>query len=317
MGKLAARKKLRAMIEEMGINTAAHLERSLKPVQTFSEHADWWEKNIQVMHQPSSCSSGHYIIQKHLRPRFGDMPVDSITSTIVQEWIAELQEGGKLKPKSIKNIWKVLRLIPGKQRVKDWTIRLPKNPMKEQRWFTVEEMERIIDAAWGQYKVVFQLARATGMRSGELFGLRVEDLDLDRAIVHIRRSAWKHFEVTPKTDAGFRKVDIDAKTVKMLKEHLGDRKMGLVFPSRNDTPLVNRNINVDVLRIICKRLGIPNGGMHAFRHGRFSALQMKGVPGDLILKWVGHVNLKITGGYTHFDEDFRKKTIERVSAGSV
>jgi hypothetical protein len=36
-------------------------------------------------------------------------------------------------------------------------------------------MDRIIDAAWGQYKVVFQLARATGMRSGELFGLQVED----------------------------------------------------------------------------------------------------------------------------------------------
>lgn len=107
MKKPEARRKLRAILEEMGINTAAHLERSLKPVQTFSEHADWWEKNIQVMHQPSSRSSGHYIIQKHLRPRFGDMPVDAITSTIVQEWIAELQEGGKLKPKSIKNIWKV------------------------------------------------------------------------------------------------------------------------------------------------------------------------------------------------------------------
>lgn len=40
MTKPEARRKLRAMLEEMGINTAAHLERSLKPVQTFSEHAD-------------------------------------------------------------------------------------------------------------------------------------------------------------------------------------------------------------------------------------------------------------------------------------
>lgn len=158
------------------------------------------------------------------------MPVDSINSTIVQEWITELQEGGKLKPKSIKNIWKVLRLILGKQRVKDLDVRLPKNPMKEQRWFTVEEMERIIDAAWGQYKVLFQLARATGMRSGELVGLRVEDLDLDRAIVHVRRSAWKHQEVTPKTDAGFRKVDIDAKTVKHAERPPRRSKNGASFP---------------------------------------------------------------------------------------
>jgi Phage integrase family len=165
---------------------------------------------------------------------------------------------------------------------------------------------------WGQYKYLFQLARATGMRSGELFGLRVEDLDLEHAIVHVRRSVWGHLEVTPKTDAGFRDVDIDAQTVRMLKEHLGDQKTGLVFSSRNNTPLVNRNINVHVLRVICKRLEIPNGGMHAFRHGRISELQAKGVPGDLITRWVGHVNLKITSLYTHFTDEFRKETIARL-----
>ena len=86
------------------------------------------------------------------------------------------------------------------------------------------------------------------MRSGELFGLKVEDLDLENAIVHVRRSAWKNLEVTPKTDAGHRDVDIDKATVEMLKKHLGDRNIGLVFPSRNGTPLVNRKINVHALR---------------------------------------------------------------------
>ena len=89
-----------------------------------------------------------------------------------------------------------------------------------------------------------------------------------------------------------------------------------MFPSRNNTPLVNRNINVDVLRVVCKRLGIPNGGMHAFRHGRISELQAKGVPGDLIIRWVGHVNLKITSLYTHFTEGFRKETIARLDPKS-
>jgi len=314
MTKPEARRKLRAMLEEMGVNTVAHFERSLHPVQTFSEYADWWEKNVQSTHQPSSANSSHYILKKHLRPRFGDFPLDSITQESVQEWIADLHGEGKLKPRSIKNVWKVLRLILGKKRVKDWTIRLPKNSKKEQRWFTVQEMERIIDAAWGQYKYLFRLARATGMRSGELFGLRVEDLDLEKAIIHVRRSTSRLLEVTPKTEAGRRDVDIDTETVRMLNEHLGDRKAGLVFPSRNNTPLVNRNINVNVLRVICRRLEIPNGGMHAFRHGRISELQAKGVPGDLIIRWVGHVNLKITSLYTHFSEEFRRETIARLEA---
>lgn len=309
MTKPEAKRKLQLMLSEMGVNTSSHLERSLKPVQTFTEYADWWEKNIQPMHQPSSQNSSHYILKKHLRSRFGSLSIDAIDQDMVQEWIAELQKEGKLKPRSIKNVWKVFRLVLGKQRVKDWTIRLPKNPKKEQRWFTQEEMARIIDAAWGQYKCLFRLANATGMRSGELFGLKVEDLDLENSIVHVRRSAWKHLEVSPKSDAGYRDVDIDADTVQALKQHLGDRKAGLVFPSRNGTPLVNRNVNVDVLRVICKRLQIPIGGMHAIRHGRISLLQQKGVPGDLIIKWVGHTSLKITSIYTHFDEDFRKRTV--------
>jgi len=316
MTKPEARRKLRAMLEELGVNTSAHLERSLKPVQTFSQYADWWEKNIQAMHQPSSRNSSHYILKKHLRPRFGPMPMDSITQESVQEWVADLQHEGKLKPRSIKNVWKVLRLVLGKQRVKDWSIRLPKNPKKEQRWFTPEEMLKVIDGAWGQYKHVFQLAWATGMRSGEVFGLKVEDLDLENAIVHVRRSAWQHLEVTPKTDAGHRDVDIDEATVKMLKEHLGERATGLVFPSRNGTPLVNRNVNVNVLRVICERLKIPNGGMHAIRHGRISLLQAMGVPGDLIMKWVGHTSLKITSVYTHFSDQFRKQTVARTAPSS-
>jgi Phage integrase, N-terminal SAM-like domain len=101
MTKPEARRKLRAMLEEMGVNTVAHLERSLHPVQMFSEYADWWEKNIQPTHQPSSANSSHYILKKHLRPRFGDMPLDSITQESVQEWIADLQREGKLKPRSI------------------------------------------------------------------------------------------------------------------------------------------------------------------------------------------------------------------------
>ena len=62
------------MLEEVGVNTVAHFERSLRPVQTFSEYADWQE-NIQPTHQPSSANSSHYILKKHLRPRFGDMPL--------------------------------------------------------------------------------------------------------------------------------------------------------------------------------------------------------------------------------------------------
>ena len=60
-------------------------------------------------------------------------------------------ERGKLAPKTIHNVWKILKLILGKP-TREWTIRLPGIPEKEQRYFTPEEAKKIIDAAEGQYK---------------------------------------------------------------------------------------------------------------------------------------------------------------------
>ncbi len=64
---------------------------------------------------------------------------------------AGLQKEGMLAPKSIHNVYKVLRLIIGKPS-KDWSIRLPGISEKEQRYFTPEEVKKIIDAAEGRYK---------------------------------------------------------------------------------------------------------------------------------------------------------------------
>ena len=109
-------------------------------------------------------------------------------------------------------------------------------PRKEQRWFTPAEVKKIVDEAEGQYKTLFALQFATGMRISETCGLHVEDVDLTEAIVHVRRGTFRLIESTPKTDAGYRDVDIDQATVQMLKEHIGDRVTGLLFHTKNGTP---------------------------------------------------------------------------------
>lgn len=72
-------------------------------------------------------------------------------------------------------------------------------------------------------KAFFATAAGTGMRFGELAGLRVEDVDLHGAIISVRRSAWEGKEQTPKTRNAVRKIGIDADLVKILREHLGPR----------------------------------------------------------------------------------------------
>src|ERR1017187_3849834 len=73
-----------------------------------------------------------------------------------------------------------------------------------------KEMRKPIDVAEGQYKALFALQFATGMRFGEMAGLHVEDLDFKELVVYMRRSTFMHQEVTPKSKAGHREVDVDS-----------------------------------------------------------------------------------------------------------
>jgi len=99
----------------------------------------------------------------------------------------------------------------------------------------------------------------------------------------------------------------------MLREYLAGRTTGRVFQTKNGTSLENHNIVRQVLKPICKRLGIAPGGMHAWRHGRVSHMQANGVPGDFTKNQVGHSSLRTTNGYTHFSEEYKRDIVERLS----
>jgi integrase len=192
-----------------------------------------------------------------------------------------------------------------------WYPAIPTIPDNEQRWFTQDEIGQIVKAAKGQYKVLFHLAGASGLRAGELFGLHVEDLDQNRGVIHVRRSVWRGQEVSPKTRKGYRDVWVDSATVQMLNEFLSGRSCGRVFQTRNGTPLSCEVIRL-VLHPLCDRLGIPRGGLHAFRHGRVSHLQANNAPPDFTKSQVGHSSLRTTSGYTHFSDDFKREITERL-----
>jgi integrase/recombinase XerD len=146
------------------------------------------------------------------------------------------------------------------------------------------------------------------MRISEAIGLHVEDVDLKAGKVIIRRSDWKGQEVTPKSKRGYRVTNVDQVLIDMLAGQIGERTSGLLFRTRNGTPLGRRNVNRKLYALL-KRLGIPRAGAHAFRHGRISVLAARGVPQKLQEEWVGHSSFRVTGPYTHFEESFKQKMV--------
>lgn len=321
MKKPEAKRKLRAMLQEMGVNDDSHLERTETAAKTFRAEAEWWKDNRLPMFKPSCQETMGSHIEKYLMPRFGSLTMAAIDEKRVQEFIAELTrteyavskgKRKKLSPKSIRNIVAVLKLIVGPKIWRDWNLRYPEIPIKEQRFFSPDEMRQIVDAAPGQWKVLFATLAGTGMRCGEAFGLHVEDLDLTAGRIYIRRSVWEGEEVTVKTKQGYRAVTIDPILTGMLAAHLGTRKTGRVFQTRNGTPLCKRNTRRRLNELL-RDLTLPKAGLHAFRHGRVSVLQAMGVPGDLVKEWVGHSNLQTTSRYTHFRDDFRRQIASQVA----
>ncbi len=316
--KPEAKRKLLDMVTEQGVNTPAHLERSLKPPKTFNHVADTWEAKRLPMLKPSTQYAAPKQIAKYLRPFFGSMAVEVIKTGTVNEWVVDLGRRG-LEPKTIHNLWKMFRAVmnwhaqQNDEQQRKWYPTLPVIPNGEARWFTQEEIGRIVEAATGQYRMLFHLAGSTGLRAGELFGLHVEDVDLARGLVHVRRSVYRGLEVSPKTVNSYRDVWLDATTVRVLREHLAGRMSGRIFQTRNGTPLSDWNVVREVLHPICDRLGIRRGGIHAFRHGRVSHLQANNVPPDFTKSQVGHSSLRTTSAYTHFGEEFSRKLVERVA----
>lgn len=315
MKKTEAKRKLRAMLQEMGLNDDAHLERTKSAAKTIAAEAAWWKENRLSMFKASCQETMGSHLEKYLMPRFGSLPIAAIDGRRVQEFISDLSRmehkwpnGVKrlLSPKTIRNIVGVLKLIVGEKVWRDWELRYPENPVKDQRCFSPDEMRRIVNAATGQWKVLFATLAGTGMRCGEAFGLHVDDLDLRNGWITIRRSVWNGKEGSVKTKSGYRKVNIDPALVEMLSKHLNGRTSGRVFETRLGTSFCKSNVRRKLNQIL-KSLNLRPAGLHAFRHGRVSVLQSSGVPGDLVKEWVGHSNLKTTSLYTHFQEDFRQK----------
>jgi integrase len=319
--KPEAKRKLRAILQAMGLNDDTHLERTDSGAKMFRSESEWWMENRLPMFKPSVQETMGSHLKKYLMPRFGSLAMSAIDERRAQEFIAELtrteyvvskSRRRKLSPKSIRNIVSVLKLIVGPKVWRDWNLRYPEVPVKEQRFFSPDEMRQIIEAAPDQWKVLFATLAGTGMRCGEAFGLHVEDLDLTAGRIYIRRSVWEGEEVTVKTRQGYRAVTIDPILMGMLAAHLGTRKAGRVFETRNGTPLCKRNTRRRLNELL-RDLKLPKAGLHAFRHGRVSVLQAMGVPGDLVKEWVGHSNLQTTSRYTHFQDDFRRQIASQVA----
>lgn len=101
----------------------------------------------------------------------------------------------------------------------------------------------IIDAAPEPFKTLFAVAAETGMRSGELYGLRVEDVDFKRLLIFVRRSVWDGKEQSTKSENADRVIDMQQQLADRILRHLRGRTDSWVFQPRAGTPCAIRTLS--------------------------------------------------------------------------
>jgi len=151
-----------------------------------------------------------------------------------------------LAPKSCRNLVLTLRMMWKSAKAWDYVshdpfegLVLPKVVRQARFFFTLDEIQRIIAAASGPLKSFYWLAAETGMRAGELCGLRIEDVDLGQCFVNVKQSVWRGKLQTPRTANSIRQFAISQKLASHLRAYLSTwrpNRLNLVFATKNGTP---------------------------------------------------------------------------------
>jgi hypothetical protein len=139
-------------------------------------------------------------------------------------------------------------------------------------------------------------------------------------VLFIRQQRSRKGEIapTPKTDAGYRDVDIHPLVAKMLREFIGNRKSGFLFETGTGKMLWPSTLCRDGLKTILKDMGRSKVRFHAFRRFRQAVLEKSEVRQLLIDYWMAHDNSDMSARYAkQLTEDmkFRQEWAEKVGLG--
>jgi len=302
-----------------------------RPQATFAEFAERWKENVMKQHKPSSQSSEKSDLTRALVPHFGPMSLKDITAESVQVFVSSF----KGSPKTARNLICTMRILW--KTAKDWGyvshdpfhgLRFPEHSKISTYNFTVEESLAIIAAAPEQWKPFFWLLAETGIRTGELAGLKLEGIDWKDGTICIDQSAWQGKLQTPKSVKAVRKFAISSDLVQRLRDYQRDHwrrnELGLVFASQEGNPLSMDNFRNRVLNPILKELkideklkamGIKRCGNYAFRHMNATVMDEIGTPLKTRQHRLGHAQIETTmKHYTHKVDADDRKAAETIGA---
>ena len=203
-------------------------------------------------------------------------------------------------------------------------------PSDKKEALEIAEQQTFLEYAEGQsYENQYRFILQTGLRTGELVGLKWEDIDFDKKTMTISRSmefrhstgVWRVGE--PKSSSWYRTIPLTNEAIRILKDqkvknsHLKVTPIEwreYVFLCRKGTPIKNSTYDTALYKI-CNKAGIKPFAMHILRHTFATRCIEGGMKPKTLQKILGHSNIGITMNlYVTTTDDEKQKEIELVES---
>jgi integrase len=273
---------------------------------------EWMATTVHL--RPSTCALYEYLLRCHVLPRFGPCQLGRIAPVDVRAWLAELNSAG-LSPSTVRKAFRVLSGALRSAVECDLighspcaSIKPPPEPSHEMRFLSAQEVAELSDAIGTDYEALVYTAAYTGLRWGELAGLRRKHVDLLRRTLTVVEQLT---EVNgtfafgpPKTKAGQRRVAVPRFVVEHLERQLAERSEpgpdGLVFPAVEGGPMRRSNFNRRCWQPALRAAGIGAVRFHDLRHTAVALAIEAGAHPRALMERLGHSSINVTlGRYGH------------------
>jgi integrase len=295
---------------------------------TLGDYLDrWLADSVHGTVRQSTFSRDKYLVTNHIKPALGRLKLKNLNALQVQSLYRDRLDSG-LSGSTVQKIHHVLHKALA-QAVR-WDL-IPRNPSdnvkaptptpKEMHPLSATEAQKLLEATRGdRLEALYVLAIHTGMRQGELLGLRWEDVDLDRKSLRIRRTLTRKGNESggaygvgkPKTKKSRRTVRLTERAVEALRSHRArqaEEKLraaapyqdrGLVFAGQHGGIINPSNLRNRSFTPLLKKADLPRITFHDLRHTCASLLFQRNVHPKLVQDLLGHASVAITlDTYSH------------------
>jgi integrase len=278
---------------------------------------DWLETYIKPHREPKTYDYYEAYIRLHIKPALGKFQLRKLSPQSIQKLMNEKSEKG-LSPNFVRGLRATLRSAL----TQAWKLGLiehnpaarvncPKIEQKDPQFLAPGAVRQFLDAAQDNAMAsLFQFAVVTGLRIGEISGLRWVDVDFAKRTVAINHQlqridsklALKSLKsksskrVLPLGNSAIKALQ-DAKSEQLLKGW--SNELGLVFLNTNGRPLDPKNVD-DHLKEAFEKAGLPRMSFHKLRHTAATLMVAAGVELHQVMLQLGHSQISLTANlYAH------------------